>query len=88
MEKFLIGKGYYRSVMVYVEVDLSRNTELTGNFMIPTKQSILSGVGNVYYSCCLLTAKAVSGCTVMTIIMSNGKARCTTWTRRKSMMFW
>lgn len=50
MKKFLIGKGYDRSALVYVEVDLSRNTELTGNFMIPTKQSILSGVGNVYYS--------------------------------------
>ena len=44
-----IGKGYKRSALVYVEVDLSRNTELTGNFMIPTKQSILSG-GDVYYS--------------------------------------
>lgn len=50
MKKFLIGKGYDRSTLVYVEVDLSRNTELTGNFMIPTKQSILSGIGNVYYS--------------------------------------
>ena len=36
--------------MVYDEVDLSRNTELTGNFMIPTKDSILRGIGNVYYS--------------------------------------
>lgn len=50
MKKFLIGKGYERATMVYVEVDLSRNTELTGNFMIPTKQSILHGIGNVYYS--------------------------------------
>lgn len=44
-----IGKGFDRSVMNYVEVDLSRNTELTGNFMIPTKDSILRGVGDVYY---------------------------------------
>lgn len=50
MKKFLIGKGYDRSVMVYAEVDLTRNTELTGNFMIPTKDSILRGIGNVYYS--------------------------------------
>ena len=50
MKKFLIGKGIDRSVMIYVELDLSRNTELTGNFMIPTKQSILRGIGNVYYS--------------------------------------
>lgn len=50
MKKFLIGKGFDRSQMVYVEVDLSRNTELTGNFMIPTKDSILRGIGNVYYS--------------------------------------
>ena len=49
-KKFLIGKGFDRSVMVYVELDLSRNTELTGNFMIPTKDSILRGIGNVYYS--------------------------------------
>ena len=50
MKKFLIGKGFERWAMVYVEVDLSRNTELTGNFMIPTKESILRGIGNVYYS--------------------------------------
>ena len=50
MKKFLIGKGVDRLDMVYVEVDLSRNTELTGNFMIPTKESILRGIGNVYYS--------------------------------------
>ena len=50
MKKFLIGKGFERSVMVYVEVDLSRNTELTGNFMIPTKDSILRGMGKVFYS--------------------------------------
>lgn len=49
MKKFMIGKGFERSVMVYVEVDLTRNTELTGNFMIPTKHSILRGIGNVYY---------------------------------------
>lgn len=34
-----IGKGTERSIMVYGEVDLTRNTELTGNFKIPTKQS-------------------------------------------------
>ena len=45
-----IGKGFERSAMVYAEVDLTRNTELTGNFMIPTKTSILRGIGNVYYS--------------------------------------
>lgn len=45
-----IGKGYKRTTIVYVEVDLSRNTELTGNFMIPTKQSILRGTDDVYYS--------------------------------------
>ena len=45
-----IGKGPDRSTMVYVEVDLSRNTELTGNFLIPTKESIIQGLGNVYYS--------------------------------------
>lgn len=45
-----IGKGYKRSVMIYVEVDLSRNTELTGNFMIPTKQSILRSTNDDYYS--------------------------------------
>lgn len=50
MKKFLIGKGYDRSTLVYVEVDLSRNTKLTGNFMIPTKQSILRGIDHVYYS--------------------------------------
>lgn len=50
MKKFLIGKGYDRSTLVYVEVDLTRNTLLTGNFMIPTKTSILRGLGNVYYS--------------------------------------
>ena len=47
MKKFLIGKGFERSVMVYVEVDLTRNTELTGNFMIPTKDSILRGMGKI-----------------------------------------
>lgn len=45
-----IGKGYGRSTLVYAEVDLTRNTELTGNFMIPTKTSILRGISNVYYS--------------------------------------
>ena len=49
MKKFLIGKGFDRSVMVYVELDLSRNTELTGNFMIPTKESIKRGMGTVLY---------------------------------------
>lgn len=49
MKKFLIGKGIDRSVMNYVEVDLSRNTELTGNFMIPTKDSIFRGLGGVCY---------------------------------------
>ena len=50
MKKFLIGKGTDRSMIVYVEVDLTRNTELTGNFMIPTTESILRGMGNIYYS--------------------------------------
>ena len=50
MKKFLIGKGFERSVMVYAEVDLSRNTELTGNFMIPTKDSIQRGMGKIFYS--------------------------------------
>lgn len=50
MKKFLIGKGFERSAMVYVEVDLSRNTELAGNFMIPTKDSILRASGKTYYS--------------------------------------
>lgn len=45
-----IGKGFEHSVMVYAEVDLTRNTELSGNFMIPTKESIHRGIGNVYYS--------------------------------------
>ena len=49
MKKFLIGKGFERTDMVYVEVDLSRNTELTGNFMIPTKESIKRGLGTVLY---------------------------------------
>jgi len=49
MKKFLIGKGIDRTVMNYVEVDLSRNTELTGNFMIPTKDSICRGIGGVYF---------------------------------------
>lgn len=50
MKKFLIGKGFDRSMMVYVELDLSRNTELTGNFMIPTKESIQRGLCNVLYT--------------------------------------
>ena len=51
MKKFLIGKGFERTDMVYVEVDLSRNTELIGNFMIPTKESIKlkRGMGTVLY---------------------------------------
>lgn len=49
MKKFLIGKGFERAEMVYAEVDLSRNTELTGNFMIPTKESISRGFGKVLY---------------------------------------
>lgn len=53
-----IGKGSVPSTMVYVEVDLTRNTELTGNFMIPTKESIAQGLGNVYYS----TPMADRGC--------------------------
>ena len=44
-----IGKGFVRSEMNYVQVDLSRNTELTGNFMIPTKDSILRDSGKKYY---------------------------------------
>lgn len=44
-----IGKGFVRSEMKYVQVDLSRNTELTGNFMIPTKDSILRDSGKKYY---------------------------------------
>lgn len=44
-----IGKGFDRSVMVYAEVDLSRNTELTGNFMIPTKKSIRRSIEGIYY---------------------------------------
>lgn len=44
-----IGKGFERSEMVYVEVDLSRNMELTGNFMIPTKDSILRNTSKKYY---------------------------------------
>ena len=44
-----IGKGFVRSEMHYVQVDLSRNTELTGNFMIPTKDSILRDSGKKYY---------------------------------------
>lgn len=35
--------------MNFVEVDLTRNTELTGNFMIPTKDSILLGTGKKYF---------------------------------------
>lgn len=49
MKKFLIGKGFERAEMVYAEVDLTRNTELTGNFMIPTKESINRGFGKVLY---------------------------------------
>lgn len=45
-----IGKGFERSTMVYTEVDLSRNTELTGNFMIPTEDTILRGTGKSCYS--------------------------------------
>lgn len=44
-----IGKGFVRSEMNYVQVDFSRNTELTGNFMIPTKDSILRDSGKKYY---------------------------------------
>lgn len=44
-----IGKGFVRSEMIYVQVDFSRNTELTGNFMIPTKDSILRDSGKKYY---------------------------------------
>lgn len=44
-----IGKGYKRTEMNFVEVDLTRNTELTGNFMIPTKDSILLGSNKNYY---------------------------------------
>lgn len=44
-----ISKGFERSKMRYVEVDLSRNTELTGNFMIPTKNSIIRGTSNTYH---------------------------------------
>ena len=44
-----IGKGYERSKMNFVQVDFSRNTELTGNFMIPTKDSILRDSGKKYY---------------------------------------
>ena len=43
------GKGFVRSEMNYVQVDFSRNTELTGNFMIPTKDSILRDSGKKYY---------------------------------------
>lgn len=35
--------------MNFVQVDFSRNTELTGNFMIPTKDSILRDSGKKYY---------------------------------------
>lgn len=45
-----IGKGYKRTEMNFVEVDLTRNTELTGNFMIPTKESIIRGTGNYHVS--------------------------------------
>lgn len=44
-----IGKGFVRSEMNYVQVDFSRNIELTGNFMIPTKDSILRDSGKKYY---------------------------------------
>lgn len=44
-----IGKGYERSKMNFVQVDFSRNIELTGNFMIPTKDSILRDSGKKYY---------------------------------------
>ena len=37
-------------MIVYVEVDLTRNTELTGNFMIPTTESIIRGFGDIYYT--------------------------------------
>ena len=44
-----IGKGYERSKMNFVQVDFSRNIELTGNLMIPTKDSILRDSGKKYY---------------------------------------
>ena len=44
-----IGKGYERSKMNFVQVDFSRNIELTGNLMIPTKDSIILGSGKKYY---------------------------------------
>lgn len=45
-----IGKGPDPSTMVYVEVDLTRNTEQSiGRFMIPTKTSILRGLNDVYF---------------------------------------
>lgn len=54
-----IGKGPDPSTMVYVDVDLTRNTVLSsGNFMIPTKESIAQGLGNVYYT----TPMADRGC--------------------------
>ena len=45
-----IGKGSDPSTMVYVEVDLTGKTQLTGNyFMIPAKDSILRRAFNEYY---------------------------------------
>lgn len=64
MKKFLIGKGFERFAMVYVEIDLTRNTELTGNFMIPTKESILRGMGKVFYSSPAKADKDDKGCCV------------------------
>ena len=45
-----IGKAFEHSAMVYVEVDFSMKTQLTGNyFMIPAKASILRRAFNEYY---------------------------------------
>lgn len=44
-----IGKGYERSKMNFVQVDFSRNIELTGNLRIPTKGSILRDTSKKYY---------------------------------------
>lgn len=44
-----IGKGYERSKMNFVQVDFSRNIELTGNLRIPTKDSILRNTSKKYY---------------------------------------
>lgn len=45
-----IGKAFERSAMIYVEIDLTGKTQLTGNyFMIPAKNSILRRAFNEYY---------------------------------------